>query len=85
MTEEFFKLYRMVGDFMFKFLAYYIKSKDLFDWRCCFYSVSDLGKSESLSNDILYEYMISDKKSTRNKNKTLSSLSSKLCFLLGSE
>ena len=48
MTEEFFKLYRMIGDFMFKYLAYYIESKDLFDWRCCFYSVSDLGKSESL-------------------------------------
>jgi len=30
---------------------------------------------------IHYEYMISDKKSTLNKNKTLSSLSPKLCFL----
>ena len=54
------------------------ESKKLFNWRYYFYSVSDLRKSESLLK-------VNDKKSTRNKNKTLSSLSQETVPFYGYE
>ena len=93
LAEEFFKLYRMSGGSMFKLSYLQHRIKEFIQLEVLFlFHVSFLSIFMKCSKEIwifiwwfIYEYMVNDKKSALNKNKTLSSLSPKLCFLKGSE
>ena len=75
LAEELFKLYRITGDS----ILYRIKEFVLLEVLLLF-----LVRFERIWLLITVN-VLSDKKGAHNKNKTLSSLSSKLYFLLGSE